>query len=80
MRTKAFWLILFCYSVPALVNTGVTFHLVSIADGKGLGDSVAALVLSMTAIIGFSVTFFVGYLWIEYLFIIYQPLHLADKL
>ncbi|SDP63227.1 MFS transporter [Halobacillus aidingensis] len=62
MRTKAFWLILFCVSVPALVNTGVTFHLVSIAEGKGLGDSVAALVLSMMAIIGFPVTFLVGYL------------------
>ncbi|KHE72587.1 MFS transporter [Halobacillus sp. BBL2006] len=62
MSTKAFWLILFCVSVPALVNTGVTFHLVSIAEGKGLGDSVAALVLSMMAIIGFPVTFLVGYL------------------
>ncbi|MFD2924755.1 MFS transporter [Halobacillus naozhouensis] len=62
MNTRAFWMILFCVSVPALVNTGVTFHLVSIAEGKGLSDSVAALVLSMMALIGFPVTFLVGYL------------------
>ncbi|MBM7553934.1 putative MFS family arabinose efflux permease [Thalassobacillus pellis] len=61
-RTKAFWMILFCVSVPALVNTGITFHLVSIVQGKGLSPSVAALVLSLMAIVGFPITFFVGYL------------------
>lgn len=62
MRTRAFWLILFCVSVPALVNTGVTFHLVSITEGKGLSEEAAATVLSLMAIIGFPVTFLVGYL------------------
>ncbi|WP_022793034.1 MFS transporter [Marinococcus halotolerans] len=61
-RTRAFWLILFCVSVPALVNTGVTFHLVSIVEGKGLSISLAALILSLMAFIGFPVTFAVGYL------------------
>nr|WP_289215313.1 MFS transporter [Halobacillus campisalis] len=62
MRTRAFWLILFTVSVPALVNTGVTFHLVSIIQGKGMTESVAALVLTLMAVIGFPVTFLVGYL------------------
>ncbi|MYL36127.1 MFS transporter [Pontibacillus yanchengensis] len=62
MKTRAFWLILFCVSVPALVNTGVTFHMVSIAEGKGLTKEVAALVLSLMAFVGFPVTFLVGYL------------------
>ncbi len=62
MRTRAFWLILFCVSVPALVNTGVTFHLLAIAEGKGLSDATAALILSIMAIVGFPVTFVVGYL------------------
>lgn len=61
-KTRAFWLILFCVSVPALVNTGVTFHLVSIAEGKGLSNEVAATILSLMAIIGFPITFLVGYL------------------
>ncbi|KGP90094.1 MFS transporter [Pontibacillus chungwhensis BH030062] len=62
MKTRAFWLILFCVSVPALVNTGVTFHLVSIVQGKGLSDEIAAIVLTLMAVIGFPVTFIVGYL------------------
>ncbi|MDL4840146.1 MFS transporter [Aquibacillus rhizosphaerae] len=62
MRTRAFWFILFCVSVPALVNTGVTFHIVSIAEGKGLTAGTAALVLSLMAIFGFPVSFVVGYL------------------
>lgn len=62
MRTRAFWLIMFCVSVPALVNTGVTFHLLAIADGKGLSDATAAMVLSIMALVGFPVTFVVGYL------------------
>ncbi|WP_051189153.1 MFS transporter [Halalkalibacillus halophilus] len=43
MKTRAFWLILFCVSVPALTNTGITFHLVSISEGKGLTPEVAAM-------------------------------------
>lgn len=62
MKTRSFWFILFCVSVPALVNTGVTFHIVSITEGKGLPTEIAAIVLSLMAIIGFPVTFFVGYL------------------
>ncbi|MFC0523714.1 MFS transporter [Pontibacillus salicampi] len=62
MKTKAFWLILFCVSVPALVNTGVTFHLVSIFDGHGLSAGLAATVLSIMAFVGFPITFIVGYL------------------
>ncbi|WP_181350160.1 MFS transporter [Thalassobacillus sp. CUG 92003] len=62
MRTRAFWLILFCVSVPALVNTAITFHIVSIMDGKGLGEGVAATVLTLMAVVGFPITFAVGYL------------------
>ncbi|MET3683947.1 MFS family permease [Alkalibacillus flavidus] len=61
-RTRAFWLILFCVSVPALTNTGITFHLVSISESKGLSVEVSAIVLSLMAIIGFPVTFVTGYL------------------
>lgn len=62
MKTRTFWFILFCVSVPALVNTGVTFHIVSISEGKGLTAETAALVLSLMAIFGFPVSFIVGYL------------------
>ncbi len=57
-----FWYLLYCGFVPAMVNTGVTFHLVSIMGNKGMSASVAAMVLSMIAITAFPVTFITGYL------------------
>jgi len=60
LRTPAFWLILSCIGIPALVNTAITFHLISIFDQQGLSPSVAALVLSLMAIIGFPITFIAG--------------------
>ncbi len=60
MKTKAFWLILFCVSIPALVNTGLTFHLISIFKWNGLSTGMAALVLSLMAIIGFPITLIAG--------------------
>jgi len=60
LRTSAFWLILSCIGIPALINTAITFHLISIFDQQGLSPSVAALVLSLMAIIGFPITFIAG--------------------
>lgn len=61
-KTRSFWLLLFCVVVPALVNTGMTFHLVSIFSIESLAPETAATVLSLMAIIGFPVTFLAGYL------------------
>jgi MFS family permease len=62
MRTKAFWLILFCAGIPALVNTGLTFHLISILGESGLKTTTAALILSLVAVIGFPVTMVAGFI------------------
>lgn len=62
MRTRAFWLILFCVSIPALVNTGLTFHLFSILGEQGVPDQTAALILSIMAIVGFPVTMASGFI------------------
>ncbi|TWT13185.1 MFS transporter [Planomicrobium sp. CPCC 101079] len=61
-KTRSFWLLLFCVAVPALVNTGMTFHLVSIFSLQSLAPETAATVLSLMAVIGFPVTFLAGYL------------------
>lgn len=61
-RTRTFWLLLFCVAIPALVNTGMTFHLVSIFSEQSLAPETAATVLSLMAIVGFPVTFLAGYL------------------
>ena len=62
MRTRAFWFILFCVSIPALVNTGLTFHLFSILGEQGVPGSTAALILSIMAIVGFPVTMASGFI------------------
>ncbi|WP_337957770.1 MFS transporter [Guptibacillus spartinae] len=62
MKTRAFWLILFCVSIPALVNTGLTFHLFSILGEQGVPGSTAAIILSIMAIVGFPVTMVSGFL------------------
>ena len=62
MRTRAFWLILFCVSIPALVNTGLTFHLFSILGEQGVPGSTAAIILSIMAIVGFPVTMVSGFI------------------
>ncbi|HET7577707.1 MAG TPA: MFS transporter [Bacillales bacterium] len=61
MRTRAFWLVLLCVSIPAMVNTGVTFQLVSILGQQGIEPTTAALVLSLMAMIGFPMMFLTGY-------------------
>lgn len=61
-KTRTFWLLLFCVAIPALVNTGMTFHLVSIFSEQSLAPETAATVLSLMAIVGFPVTFLAGYL------------------
>lgn len=59
-KTRAFWLLLVCVSIPALVNTGLTFHLISIFKENGLSAGNAALVLSLMALIGFPISLVAG--------------------
>lgn len=61
MRTKAFWAILICVGIPAMVNTGITFHIISIFGTNQLSPEVAAMVLSLMAIVGIPMSFVSGY-------------------
>ena len=60
IKTRAYWLLLFCVGIPSLVNTGLTFHLISIFKTNGISPAIAALVLSLMALIGFPVTLIAG--------------------
>lgn len=62
MRTRAFWLILISVGIPAMVNTGITFHIISIFGTNGLSPGVAALVLSLMAIVGMPMSFISGFI------------------
>ncbi|WP_147803083.1 MFS transporter [Alkalicoccus halolimnae] len=60
-RTRQFWLLLLCLGIPSMINTGLTFHLVSIVSSSGLGIGTAAFVLSLMAAVGFPVTMLAGF-------------------
>ncbi|WP_078543890.1 MFS transporter [Litchfieldia alkalitelluris] len=62
MKTATFWLLLFCISIPSLVNTGLTFHLVSILGENNISPGFAALILSLMALVGFPVTLIAGFI------------------
>lgn len=59
--TRQFWLLLLCVGIPAMINTGLTFHLVSIMTTSGLGIGTAAFVLSLMAAVGFPITMLAGF-------------------
>ncbi len=61
-ETRAFWLMLFCMAIPSLINTGITFHMVSIMETKGFSPDFAAYMLSITAMVQFPLTFVAGYI------------------
>lgn len=61
-QSKVFWLLIFCAGVPAMINTGLAFHLVSILEGKDVPATVTATVLSVMAMTGFPITFIAGFL------------------
>lgn len=59
---KAFWFMLYCMFVPAMVNTGLTFHQISILGDQGHSPAVSASVLSIIALVALPCTFLAGYL------------------
>ncbi|UCH37840.1 MAG: MFS transporter [Candidatus Bathyarchaeota archaeon] len=61
-RTRAFWLLLYCIAVPSAITTGLIFHHVSISSQLGLTEEIAALILSIMALIRFPIIFVVGQL------------------
>ena len=61
-KTRTFWLILICVGIPAMVNTGITFHIFSIFTNQELSTELAATVLSLMAVAGIPMSFVSGYL------------------
>ena len=62
MGTRSFWFMNYCGVISALVNTGLTFHMVSIVNNIGYSPGFAALILSITAMIKLPFTFIAGWL------------------
>lgn len=62
-KTKTFWALLFISAVPAMINTGITFHMVSIMQLKGHSSEFAAYILSIFAISQLICTFAAGFIY-----------------
>ncbi len=60
MRTPAFWIILIAGSIPALVNTGITFHHMSILVTNGVAETSATSVFTVAALVAFPCTLIAG--------------------
>jgi MFS family permease len=60
MRTRTFWLLIFSTMIPAAITTGLIFHQVSIMSRVGLSPEVAALILSVMAIVRLPVLMVAG--------------------
>ena len=61
MRNRAFWLLIFCGTIPAAVGTAIIFHSVSLLGTKGLSPVDAALVLSTRALVQLPLNLLAGY-------------------
>lgn len=74
VKTRAFWMILICIAIPALVNTGITFHIISIFTFHDLSPGIAATVLSLMAMVGIPMSLLSGFITekmkTNYLFVI----------
>lgn len=61
MKTKSFYFMLFYTIIPSMVNTGLTFHIVSIISEKGYDAFVAASIIGIIAMTQLPTTFLAGY-------------------
>ena len=61
-KTRTFWLMIFSSAIPSMINTGMTFHMVSIMEGKNMSPAFAAYLLGLTALIQMPLKFAAGYL------------------
>ena len=62
IRTRAFWFIMICGTIPAMINTGITFQIFSILGEKGISRMETAFVLSLIPIVSFSCSLVSGFL------------------
>ena len=58
--TKAYWLMIYCAGMTAMIGTGITFHLVSIITEKGHTAGVAAALLGFKPVLQFPFSFVAG--------------------
>lgn len=62
VRTRAFWFILVCGAIPAMIYTGITFQIFSILGERGVDRTTAAFVLSLVPLVSFGCSLISGFI------------------
>jgi MFS family permease len=62
IRTKAFWFVMICGAIPAMINTGITFQIFSILAHQGIDRMATAFVLSLIPLVSFSCSLLSGFI------------------
>ncbi len=62
LRTRAFWFILICGAIPAMIYTGITFQIFSILGEQGIDRTTTAYVLSLIPLISFGCSLASGFI------------------
>jgi len=62
LRTRAFWFILICGAIPAMVYTGITFQIFSILGEQGIDRTTTAYVLSLVPLVSFGCSLASGFI------------------
>ncbi len=60
-RTRAFWFVMLCGAIPAMINTGITFQIFSILAQHGIDRMSTAFILSLIPIVSFSCSLLAGF-------------------
>lgn len=60
-RTRAFWFVMICGAIPAMIYTGVTFQIFPILAERGIDRMTTAFVLSLVPIISFVCSLISGF-------------------
>ncbi|HZG57791.1 MFS transporter [Paenibacillus sp.] len=61
MRTRAFWFVMVCGAIPAMVNTGLTFQLFAILAEQGVDRHTTAYLLGLIPLVSFGCSLLSGF-------------------
>jgi MFS family permease len=62
IRTRSFWLLMICASIPAMLYTGTTFQLFSILGERQIDRTMTAFVLSFIPLVSFGCSLLSGFI------------------
>lgn len=61
VRTRSFWFILICGTIPAALYTGITFQIYSILGEQGVDRTTTSFVLSLIPLVSFGCSLIAGF-------------------